>query len=126
MPRHPTAARWYLLASTLVWLPYGFFCFVRPDFLHDAAGIAASTATGTTELRAMYGGLQAALGLLTLTAVLRPAVAPTALTVLAFLCSGLFLSRLIGAVLDGGLSAYTACALVFECSSAVAALRLRR
>ena len=37
------------------------------------AGVAATNATGTVELRAMYGGLQTAIGALALLAGLSPA-----------------------------------------------------
>ena len=54
--------RIFLLVSTLVWLPYGIYCFFAPGFLAGAAGVAALSPTGRTELRAMYGGLQAGIG----------------------------------------------------------------
>jgi len=122
-----TLARLFLGFSVLVWLPYGLYLVVQPGFLAGAAGITAGSATGTTELRAMYGGLQAALGLLALAGLLRPALRRTALTTLGTLTAGLGLARALGVVLDGGMSGYTASALVFEWGSAalaVAALRL--
>ena len=48
-------AQIFLGVSALVWLPYGIFCLLQPSFLEGAAGVAASTATGTVELRAMPG-----------------------------------------------------------------------
>lgn len=120
------AARWFLIASTLVWLPYGLYCWAQPGYLHDAAGVAIASQTGRTELRAMYGGLQAAIGLLTLLGILRPSLTATALTAVGTLCSGLFLARLSGVLLDGGVSAYTAFALVFESASALGGLSLAR
>jgi hypothetical protein len=112
------AARVFLALSGLVWLPYGLWCFLDPAFLAGAAGVAAQSATGSTELRAMYGGLQAGLGALALAAALRPGLARTALTTLAFLCSGLALARLSGLAIDGGPSAYTVSGLAFELASA--------
>jgi hypothetical protein len=112
------AARVFLAFSALVWLPYGLWCFFDPGFLAGAAGVASQSATGSTELRAMYGGLQAGLGALALCAVLRPGLARTALTALAFLCSGLALARLGGVALDGAPSAYTLWGLGFEIASA--------
>lgn len=114
----------FLGFSALVWLPYGIYCFTTPSFLDGAAAIVAQSATGTTELRAMYGGLQAGIGLLCLVALLRPAFVRPAVVMLAFLTSGLFLTRLGGVVLDGGLSGYTAGGLFFELLSSGAAIVL--
>lgn len=118
--------RIFLAANVLLWLPYGLFCLASPGFLAEAAGVAATTPTGTTELRAMYGGLQAAIGLLALAAVLRRDLERTALTALAFLAGGLFTGRLVGAFGDGGLSGYTIGALVLEISLTVLSARFLR
>ena len=56
------ATRIFLLLSALLWLPYGIYCWLHPSALAEAAGVAFQSPTGSTELRAMYGGLQAALG----------------------------------------------------------------
>ena len=114
--------RIFLGVSALVWLPYGVFCFIQPSFLNEAAGIAAASTTASTELRAMYGGLQTAIGCFALLALLRPALARSALLMLAFLCSGLALGRLGGVLLDGGVSEYTVFGLVFEIVSSLVAL----
>jgi hypothetical protein len=118
------AVRVFLTASALVWLPYGLFCFAQPSFLIEAAGISASSTTGTTELRAMYGGLQAALGALAAVALLRPALVRPALVTLAFLTAGLAAGRLGGVGLDGGVSSYTIGGLAFEIISATVAVWL--
>jgi hypothetical protein len=116
--------RVFLVASALVWLPYGLFCLARPDFLREAAGVAVESATGRTEVRAMYGGLQAALGILVVLGVADRRRERGVLTVLAVLCAGLFSARLIGVLIDGGFSSYTASGLVFEGGSTLAALAL--
>ena len=116
----------FLALSTLVWLPYGLYCLFRPEALAGAAGVAFHSATGTTELRAMYGGLEAALGVLAGLALLRPSLVRPALVAIAFLTAGLATGRLIGVALDGNLSSYTATALAFELSSALIALALLR
>lgn len=115
--------RIFLAANVVLWLPYGLYCLAVPGSLADAAGVAATSATGTTELRAMYGGLQAAIGLLALAAVLRRDLERTALTALAFLAGGLFMARLCGAFVDGGLSGYTIGALVLESTLTVLSFR---
>lgn len=118
--------RIFLAANVLLWLPYGLYCLAAPGFLAGAAGVAATTPTGATELRAMYGGLQAAIGLLALAALLRRDLERTALTALAFLAGGLFTGRLLGAIADGGLSAYTGGALALEILLAIQSVRLLR
>jgi len=77
--------------------------------------------TATTELRAMYGGLQAGIGTLALLACFRPGLRVPALTTLLFLTGGLALARTLGVAVDGGLSSYTAMGLGFEFASASAA-----
>ena len=116
--------RLFLGVSALIWLPYGLFCFFAPGYRDGAAGVMASTATGTTELRAMYGGLQAALGVLVAAAFFRPALQRPALFALAFLCAGLFMARLLGAVMALEFSDYTVVALLFEILSSAFATRL--
>ncbi len=119
--------RAFLGLMVLVWLPYGLYCFAQPGFLVDAAGVAAATATGTTELRAMYGGLQAGLGALALAALLRPGLVRPALVAFAFLGGGLCISRLAGAALDDGWSLYTGVGLGLEFAIlAVSTTLLRR
>lgn len=111
----------------LLSVPYGIYCFARPGFLEGFAGVAAVSTTGTVELQAMYGGLQTAFGALALLGALRPAFAATALLTTAFLCAGLGVFRLFGALGAGELSSYTAQGLVFELgSTAIAAALWRR
>jgi hypothetical protein len=121
------ATRVFLGLSALLWLPYGLYCFFVPTSLADAAGVGALTPTGSTELRAMYGGLQAAIGLLAGFAVVRPSLVRPALVALAFLTGGLASARALGVAMDGGFSSYTAMGLGFELATvAIAALLLAR
>ena len=119
-------AKIFLGFSTLVWLPYGLYCLAQPGYLHDAAGVAIASTTGRIELRAMYGGLQAAIGLLALGGMVRAALTRPALTTLAFLCAGLASTRTLGALADGEVSSYTAMALALAWGSTVAAVWLLR
>jgi len=116
--------RLFLAASALVWLPYGLFCFFDPTFLAEAAGVASTSTTGTIELRAMYGGLQAALGVLAGAAFFQPSLQRPALLTLSFVCAGLFMARLLGALLSLAFSPYTAFGLLFELLSTTFATRL--
>ena len=106
--------RIFLGLMVLVWLPYGIFCWLDPSFLEGSAGVSSLTPTGSAELRAMYGGLQAAIGALALAGLLRASMARPALVALAFLAGGLFLGRLAGAAADDGWSLYTGMGLGFE------------
>lgn len=118
------AVRLFLGLSALVWLPYGLFCILRPSFLAGAAGVVASSATAVTEIRAMYGGLEAGIGALCLGALWRPDWVRPALLMLCFVCSGLALTRTASLFIDGSASAYTFGALAFEIPSAVIAVML--
>ena len=118
--------RLFLLFSAVVWLPYGLYCLAHPGFLREAAGIVSESPTGSTELRAMYGGLQAAVGALSLAGFLRRDLQRPALVMLGALAAGLFSARVCGTVLDGGLSSYTVSALVLESSLTVLSFALLR
>ncbi len=116
----------YLVLSVLIWLPYGIYCAFEPGYLDGAAGVVGATPTGTTEIRAMYGGLQASIGVFAAFALWRPAHARAVVLAIAFLMSGLFSVRLIGFLVDGSGSEYTHGVLVFECLYAVASIVLFR
>jgi len=111
-------ARLFLFLCGIVWLPYGIYCLAQPGSLAAAAGIVSTSHTGTIELRAMYGGLQAAVGALCLLAVVRESLVRPALVCLAFLCGGLALARLFGAAMEREWSTYTALGLSFELPTA--------
>lgn len=120
------SARIFLALEALVWLPYGIYCFLVPSYLAEIGGVAFVSSTGSTELRAMYGGLQIGLGALSLAGALRASMTGSALLALAFLASGLGSTRLLGVLLDGGLSGYTVAGLFFEFVTAVLAIRCLR
>lgn len=118
------AARIFLAIFGLFSLPYGLFCFLQPDFLADFAGVDSLSTTGTIELQAMYGGLQAGFGALALFGALRPAYAPTILLAIAFQCAGLGSFRLMGALGASEFSAYTTQGIAFELGSTLIAFFL--
>jgi hypothetical protein len=121
------ATRIFLFLSVLVWLPYGIYCFLQPGALAESAGVAFTSDTGNVEIRAMYGGLQAAIGALALAGLLRPALARTAMVALLALALGLGGSRVLAAVMVGDWSQYTIGALIFEwITVGAAAVLLRR
>jgi hypothetical protein len=119
-------ARIFLAVSGLIWFVYGVYCFFQPGFLDATAGVAATSTTGTIELRAMYGGLQAGMGALALAAALRPALVTPALLASSFLFAGLATTRLLAAISAGELSAYTISGLALEWGSFALAVALLR
>jgi hypothetical protein len=116
----------YLMISVLIWLPYGLYCLFVPEYLDAAAGVIGATPTGTTEIRAMYGGLQASIGVMCAAALARTEMARSAMLAIVFLTSGLFLARVVGFLLDGSASDYTNGVLVFESSYALITIYLLR
>jgi hypothetical protein len=109
--------RWFLGLSAGMWFLYGLYCFCVPSALL-AGGVVAATATGTAELRAMYGGLQMALGVLALLGLTRADLTRGALITLGLVTAGLGTTRLLATLLGGGWSSYTLMALVIEFGSA--------
>jgi hypothetical protein len=106
--------RAFLIICAVAWLPYGVLCFLDPTLLAESAGVEATTATGTTVLRAMYGGLQGAVGVLAMIAVFRPTIVQSFLVALLTLSAGLLSARVIGFLVDGGYTGYTGMAIGFE------------
>jgi len=116
------AIRVFLALSALAWLPYGVFCWVRPGYLAEAVGVVAASTTATIELRAMYGGLQVAVGLLAAAGVVFEGLRRPSLLLLAFLCAGVGTARFSGVLMDGEFSLYTRYALGFEFVSTALAM----
>lgn len=118
--------RVFLAVFCLFSLPYGLYCFFDPGALAGIAGVAASSTTGTVELQAMYGGLQAGAGALALLGIVRPGFAPGILLAILFQCAGLGSARLLGALGAGEFSSYTTMGIAFELGSTVIAFLLWR
>ncbi|HKJ24546.1 MAG TPA: DUF4345 family protein [Myxococcota bacterium] len=119
-------ARVFLGLVAVLFVPYGIYCFFVPGSLTEAAGVVSITATGATELRAMYGGLQTGLGLLAGLAVVRADWVRPALLAVAFAGGGLFCARITGSTLESGWSQYTGIALALEASLLVVSVLLLR
>ena len=111
----------WLGLNGVVFLGYGVVCLFTPSMPADYAGIALSTSSGETEIRAMYGGLQAALGAFLIFCAVSTSRQAEGLRTMAFLMGGLALGRAFGLLLDG-LSPYNVYALVYESVAALVAL----
>ncbi|MDG2307838.1 MAG: DUF4345 family protein [Candidatus Binatia bacterium] len=114
----------FLLLEALLWVPYGIYCLLVPGVLADGATVTATSATGVTELRAMYGGLQFAIGAGCIWGAVSEDLERSAVWMLFLLTSGIGTARVIGLGLDGGMGAYTSLALVFEFATAIWSGRL--
>jgi hypothetical protein len=121
-----TGTKIFLGISVLIWLPYGIFCALQPGYLAEVAGVVANSPTASTEIRAMYGGLQAGIGALCAFALMRPRFQLSALVALSFLTGGLALTRACGLIFDGSSSGYTHGALIFEIINTCVAVMLAR
>ncbi|MFT5576131.1 MAG: hypothetical protein ACI89D_001651 [Bermanella sp.] len=109
--------RIFLFFLALAWTPYGFYCLFYPEALAEFAGLEAASLTAQTELRAMYGGLQIAIGLSALLGFFRVVYIDKVLFTQLLIVSGLAISRLVSAAIVGDWSMYTVGALVFEWST---------
>jgi hypothetical protein len=117
----------FLAVMGLVFAGYGLTCLFVPGTVADLTGMGLASEVAKAEVRAMYGGLQFAVGALALVAALRPEIERSALLALCFLFAGLAGGRLFAIVLASDAGSYNYAACAFEVASlAVASLLLRR
>ncbi|MBS0577838.1 MAG: DUF4345 family protein [Proteobacteria bacterium] len=107
-------ARAYLVIAGLMWLAYGLYLLAVPQTLAATAGVAASTPTGVIELRAMYGGLEMAVGAFALVCAFSVGLRRGGLLGMGLACAGLGLARLGSALAAGEFSTYTRQGLALE------------
>jgi hypothetical protein len=117
-------ARAYLIIAGLMWVLYGIYLLVMPQALAATAGVAATTLTGVIELRAMYGGLEMAVGAFALSAAVLPGMLRSGLLAMGLACAGLGLTRLGSAAAAGEFSTYTRQGLALELTLTALALWL--
>ncbi|WP_373082205.1 DUF4345 family protein [Zhongshania sp.] len=110
--------RWFLGYLAVAWLAIGGWLFIDPSALSAYAGVAAATEDGIVELRAMYGGMELAIGLAALWALWRPRWACHVLFLNGIVTAGIGAGRLFAVMLAGSASVYTLSALAFELSAA--------
>jgi hypothetical protein len=107
-------AKPYLLFTVLVWLPWGLMCVFDITLIADIIGVSAMTPSGNSDLRAMYGGVQTAVGLIAALALYDTRFFPNLLFTLAFVGTCLALSRTYGLFVDDSSTAYTWGVLAYE------------
>jgi hypothetical protein len=107
-----TYARWYMIINGLMLAGYGIYCLLQPHIVADLTAMTVSS-TALTELRAMYGGVQTALGIYFLMMAFKPRCLEGALIGLIMLYGGLCSARALGMLLLGG-DDYNTPAFAFE------------
>jgi uncharacterized protein DUF4345 len=98
--------RVFLFANSFFWLPWGLICLVWPrawagDVIPGMDVFDLSGAVARTEVRAMYGGLQMAIGLFALVGTFRSKHRESAFLFFLLALTGLVLCRLGGMIAEG-------------------------
>ena len=115
-------AKPYLLFTAIVWLPWGLLCIFDVSGIADIIGVVGVTPSGNSDLRAMYGGVQTAVGLMAVWALYNPRFFRNFLINLAFVCSCLALSRTYGLFVDDSSRGYTWGVLAYEYFAAISSM----
>lgn len=117
--------RSFLLIVGLIFFAYGVACAVDPGLPARVAGLQILTGDGYAEMGAMYGGVQAGVGLFLAIAAFRRTHQSPALLLLALTMGLVALVRGVSALRDDGvLTAYTWGALGFEIAVTIIAVTL--
>lgn len=114
----------YLIFTVLVWLPWGVLCIFNTGMITDVIGVSGLSPSGNTDMRAMYGGFQTAVGLMALLALYDQRYVHQLLVTLVFMGSCLALSRSYGLYVDGSFSVYTIGVLSYESFAAISSMVL--
>ncbi len=104
--RHRRLTQRFLVANSLFWLPWGLINLIKPEswsgkVIPGMDVYDLSTPVARTEVRAMYGGLQMAIGTAALVGATREQHRDSALGFFVLALSGLSLCRLGGMVAEG-------------------------
>ncbi|MEO1935007.1 MAG: DUF4345 family protein, partial [Myxococcales bacterium] len=106
----------YLIFNVAVWLPWGLICIFDLATIQNIIGVTSVNASGSTDVRVMYGGVQTAMGLMAARALYDQRHFETFLHALAIMGCTMALSRTIGLILDGSSTFYTWAVLLYEAS----------
>lgn len=114
-------ARIWLGLNGLVFAVYGLVCVFAPSVPAGYAGLELPTASARTEVSAMYGGLQAGIGVLLAWSASAPQRVAAGLRIMALLLGSLAVGRAVGIAVDG-VTEYNLGAIVYEATAAGLAL----
>jgi len=103
---HRVLTQVFLAANSLFWLPWGLINLIWPeswagDVIPNLNVYDLSSAVARTEVRAMYGGLQMAIGIFALLGVFRPKYRDAAFVFFLLALTGLALCRLAAMIVEG-------------------------
>jgi hypothetical protein len=96
MNKHQT----FLIASGLAWCGFGVWLWLFPETI-NGVGLSVEGATGTIEVRAVYGGLELGLGGFLLWASRHPSRTRTGLVAALFSVAGIGMGRATGIAMEG-------------------------
>lgn len=119
---------WFVNATAAIFTIYGLgFIFLPVQFAEMVTGVSPTTATALTDMRATYGGMSFAVGVLLFVMAAKPELNRLALFAVFILMLAMAAGRSIGLLTDG-LGSYMMCAyLILELLAAtVAALLILR
>ena len=95
-----TLSKIALLTAAAGFAGFGVACTIKPEQMLRGADVRPRTARGTTELRAMYGGMELGLGAFFVVAALKPGWQRPALAAQALGLGALAATRLGGILSD--------------------------
>jgi hypothetical protein len=103
---HRILTQAFLVTNSLFWLPWGLINLIWPaswsgEVIPNMDVYDLSSAVARTEVRAMYGGLQMAIGTFALLGAFRPKYRDAALVLFVLALTGLALCRLGGMIVEG-------------------------
>jgi hypothetical protein len=104
--RHRLLTQVFLVVNSIFWLPWGLICLIWPrvwagDVIPGMEVFDLSGAVARTEVRAMYGGLQMAIGVFALVGAFRSKHRQSAFLFFLLALTGLVLCRLAGMIAEG-------------------------
>jgi len=112
---HDMFGRIVLLITGILFASYGVWCLFDPEYVSATLELPGVTAQALTEIRAMYGGVQLALGVLFILAAFIGSWVRTFLWILLVLIGALAITRTFGAWLDHTFdNSYIQTVLIYE------------
>ena len=117
-------AQGYLLLQGIVFFGLGVWFLIEPTTMASAIGLIPESPAGFTELRAVYGGLEIALGIFLVVTGCRANWSEIGLWLLLSCYGGITTGRIIGILLDQPDDIFTLELLSFEAGSLLIAILL--